>query len=403
MKLRFRITASVLALLLFIGCQKESDDTPADSNQPREWYQLVNIDTLSSETMIKEFSGYNVLLSVGPDMVRATFLYHSMSDTTTLTLSGCTCWPVDVKSCSSIWFENHYTSTKWTQCPSQSIEPGMILGSSRNAIFIGADYQGLGYTRDLPHPYLNTILLGRQSADCFKAALQVIRDLGPELSDSYSTYNFGYSLGGGITLAVARLVESEPELKQIMHLEKSYCGGGPYDQAAMMRQFMSKPDQDMEYPISFPLAIKSTFYSSPSFRARYSQEDFFSPALLESGLLRLIDDKEVASYTINDILVDAGFKTVRSLLREEVIPIDSPEMTDLFNELSKMDLTEGWVPTTPILFYHARYDNIVPMVCVERIQANMPDNPNITYRIKDSQLHDDEGINFYLGLLLGLL
>lgn len=403
MKTSFRIAASVLALMLFMGCQNESDDAPIYSNQPREWYQLIGIDTLSSETMMKEFSGYDIVMTLGPDMVRATFLYHSMSDTTELTLSGCTCWPVDAKSCSSIWLENHYTATKWTQCPSQSVQPGMILGSSKNAIFIGADYQGLGYTRNLPHPYFNTILLARQSADCFKAAIQVIRDMGPELSDSYSTYSFGYSLGGAITLAVARLIESEPELKQVMHLKKSYCGGGPYDQAAMMRHFMSQPDQAMEYPIAFPLAIKSSFYSSPSFSARYSEQDFFTTALLESGLLQQIDDKERESGSMNYRLRNAGFNTVRSLLREEIISDDSPEMTDLFNELSKMDLTQGWTPTTAILLYHTRNDNVVPIVCVERMQANMPDNPNITYKIKDTKDHEFEGINFYLGLLYDLL
>ena len=397
----FRITASVIALLILSGCQKESDDdAPNGIIQPREWYEIIKTDTLTGDAMITEFSDIIKMTTDGPDMVRVSFYYHSMSDTTMLTLSGCTCWPVNAESCSEIWLEDHYTSTDWAQCPSQTSQPGMIIASSNNAIFIGADYQGLGYTSDLPHPYFNSVVLAQQNADCFKAAIQVIKDFGPDLDDTYHTYNYGYSLGGSIALALVRITESDPELKRIIHLKKSYCGGGPYDQTIMMRNFLSQPDDKLSYPVAIPLAIKSIFISSPTFRARYSEQDFFTTELLESGLFKKIEDKQIPSHVLNDIFLEAGFNTVRTLLREEIIQGDCPAATDLYNELSKLDLTQGWTPTTPILFYHSKADKVVPIECVDQIKDNMPDNPNITYLLKNGA-HVMEGLIFFLSLFYG--
>ena len=201
---------------LISGCAKDNPDDQTQKPSRREWYEIVNTDTLSNLDMIKQISGYSIPL--GYSMIRNTFLYHSVNGYDTLTLSGAVCWPLETDECSEIWFESHFFCTRWDQCPSQCAQAGMVLASMRNALYIGADYQGLGLSKELYLPYLNTVMLARQNIDCFKAAMTLIKDYGPAMPDDYITYNIGYSLGGAVSMGIAKQIELDPELKEITHL-----------------------------------------------------------------------------------------------------------------------------------------------------------------------------------------
>ncbi len=402
MKYYIKITSALLAILLLGSCQKDydMDDTQEAESYTKEWYQIAKIDTLTFSDIVNSISGANISLSLGIDLVRASFLYQSKNNETIDTLSGCVCWPVRTATCSNILLENHYTSSRWDECPSQTPMPGMYKCSMlRTAIYIGPDYQGLGLSRNLPQPYFNTVLLADQSIDCFKAALSILKDLGPTLSDDYSTYNIGYSLGGAVSLGVARRVELEPEVKKIMHLKKSYCGAGPYDQVAMMDLFLSQPDKVLDLALSLPFAIKSILFSSPSLSAKYSESDFFTQGLLDSGILEKIDTRDYDTGQLNRMLYDAGFTTPNTILSADLLQGDTQIAIEFRQELGKLNLTTGWTPTIPILFYHSKADEVVPIVCLECIQANMADNPNITYKVDDTGEHGSSGTKFYLGVI----
>ena len=396
-----------MAVLLLGSCQKDSDDdidvtppeTPPASRQYTDWYQLVKIDTLASSSLAQSFLG--VPFAIGSDVVRASFLYHSKADTSTLTLSGCICWPKGAtEACSTIWLENHYTTSKWDQCPSQAIMPGMVKSSMSNAVYIGPDYQGLGLSRNLPQPYFNTVLLADQSIDCFNAALSLLEELGPELSSDFSTYNIGYSLGGAVSLGVARRVELDSDVKKIMHLKKSYCGAGPYDQVAMMDLFLSQPDQVLDLAVSLPFAIKSMLFTNPSLSAQYSESDFFSQGLIESGILDNMDTRNYDTDALNSMMYNSGFKTPKTIMSDSLLQ-DNTQLAKTFRqELSKMNLTVGWTPTIPISLYHSNEDKIVPIVCLDSLKAKMGNNPNITIQVFETGNHQDTGIEFYKAVIL---
>ena len=398
MKYYLKITSALLAVLLLGSCQKDSD---MDDTPKTEWYQIIKIDTLAFSEIVKSISGMNtgIGLGAGIDIVRASFQYHSKANDSIYTLSGCVCWPLQATTCSSIWLENHYTSSRWNECPSQTPMPGMIKCSLFGAIYIGPDYQGLGLSRNLRQPYFNTVLLADQSIDCFKAALSLLKECGPTLSDNYLTFNMGYSLGGAVSLGVARRVELDPEIKKIMHLKKSYCGAGPYDQVTMMDRFLSQPDQVLDLAVSLPFAIKSILFTSPSLSAKYSESDFFTQGLLDSGILKKMDSREYTTGQLDRMLYDAGFNTPNTILSAKLLQDDTPLAKEFRQELGKLNLATGWTPTIPIVFYHSKGDEVVPIECLECVKANMAGNPNITYKLDDAGEHGSSGTKFYLGVI----
>jgi pimeloyl-ACP methyl ester carboxylesterase len=281
-------------------------------------------------------------------------------------------------------------------------QPGMAISIIQNTIYIGADYQGLGLSRDLPQPYFNTVLTADQSIDCFRAALSLLKELGPNVPDDYSTYCIGYSLGGAVTLGIARRAELDPEVKRLLNLKKSYCGDGPYNMETMIDFFFSDTSKPLEYPISLPCAIRTALYASPLLNSSYTESDFFSDAFMESGLLELLDTKEYDTDQMNEILNNSGFNTTGSILSKEVLNPDSQIARQFYHGLKLVDLTSGWSPTTPIWLFHAKKDDTVPVACLEKLLDNMEGNPNISYYIKPSGNHHESGTDFYTSVLLGV-
>ncbi len=396
-----------LQILLFVttllasGCSNDrSDDPVSEKTFKREWYQLVKTDTLTNNAMTQEIIGSTP--SLGSTIIRNSFLYHSINGFDTLTLSGAVCWPLGMESCSEIWLESHYFSTCWDECPSQKAEPGMLISSKRNAIYIGADYQGLGLSRNLDLPYFNTVLLANQQIECFKAAMTILKDYGPDIPNDYYTYNVGFSLGGAVSMGAARQIELDSELREFIHLKKTFCGGGPYDQIAYFNHFLKDPGKELDFPIAFLCAIKSIFNSSPSFREKYDYSDCYSEKLMNSSVLQALDSKNHGSGHINNMLREAGCSSLQDILSAGMLDRDSQVHKDVLKETEKLDLTTGWTPRTPILVHHSRTDTYVPFACMESVISRLSDNPNVTVNINDAAQHNEDGTRFYIDLIFNL-
>jgi len=388
---------TITAALIYSGCAKDSsDDQAKEKPSKREWYDLVRTDTISNTEMLKQISGFS--LPLGNTMIRNTFLYHYVNGTDTLTLSGAVCWPLNINSCSEIWLESHYFSIRWDQCPTQQAQSGMVLAAMRNAIYIGADYQGLGLSRDLYQPYLNTVILAEQNIDCFKAAMTLLKDYGPDLTDDFQTYNVGYSLGGAVSMGMAKQIELDPELKELTHLKKTFSGGGPYNQEVYFNKYLDGQDLYLEYPIAFLCAVKSILNSNPSFRQQFDISDCFSDKILESRVLDDLDSKNYDTDQVNQTLRDNNCNTIEDILSTQALDRNSQINKAIINAVKDLDLTAGWTPKLPILVRHSRTDTYVPFVCMEHVMDTWPDSPNIVYEIIESGQHAEDGVNFYLNL-----
>lgn len=390
---------TVIATLILAGCTNDNTDESAPVKPfKREWYRIVNTDTLSIDKITKEMSGISIPFGFSP-LVRTSFLYHSLNGSDTLTLSGAVCWPLETDGCSEIWLESHYFSTRWNECPSQQAEPGMLITSMRKGIYIGADYQGLGLSRDLDSPYLNTVMLANQNIDCFKAGMTIIKDSGPGLTDDFKTFNIGYSLGGAVAMGIAKQMELDADLKEYTHFRRTFCGGGPYDQVAYFNHYLEEsPTLELAYPIAFLCAIRSITNSSPSFTQKHSYEECFSETLLNSGIIEAVDSKNYTTNSINVMMQQAGCTSISTILSPELLDRDSQLNKDILRELEKLDLTTGWTPRSPILIQHSRTDTFVPFACMESAMANLSGYPNVTFEVVDQNDHQGDGIRFYINI-----
>lgn len=391
----------LLALLTISGCAQEDkeDYTTQQPSVSREWYRIVNTDTIYSVQISYILTGESV--TFGTDIVRTSFLYHSMNGNDTLTLSGAVCWPANTNNCTTIWLDNHFTTTKWNQCPTQMIMPGFFICTIKKAICVAPDYQGLGLSKELPQPYFNSVLLANQSVDCLKAALTLIQDCGPDLIDDFNTYNMGYSLGGAVSMGVAKQIESSAGLRSLTHLKKTMCGDGPYDQNTLFNKFLNNPGQSLDYPLEFPCAIMSVLHSSPSLANKYSYRDIFTDKLVSSGILDSINSRLYDTDQINLMLKNADCSTMLDMLSYDILDSTTNMSKDFRNEFEKLNLTTGWSPQIPILFCHSAMDSVVPVECVGKIQENMKDNPNITYHILPSGTHWSVAVEFYKNVFFG--
>lgn len=381
-----RIILFLSASLLLASCVKDND--PVLPEEPREWYLPVSTDTILCTDVAEAITGISI--GMNTRIVRATFMYHSMFDTTQTSLSGCVCWPLGCQYNEEIWLENHYTATRWDQCPSQSYMPGMIMCHTRQAIYVGSDYMGLGLTRDLPAPYFNNPLLARQSIDCFKAALQVLKDNGISLASDFSTYNFGYSLGGSVSLGVAKLVEQDPELKKAVHLKKSFCGGGPYDQMVMIESYVNNPKHVAEMPVVMALDIETLKNSN----LVSNIGNLFTDSFNSSGILEMVESRLYDTAILNSAIRNACGPRISDCLSPELLDTTGTLFRE-FRDLHKaFDLTEGWEPTIPLLFFHSKADGVVSYDCMESFRNRHKGNPVVTY-LDANGSHGDTGELFY--------
>lgn len=384
--------------LSLTGCVNEPPEADPPSTETGEWYKIIKTDTLPNTLITETVIGNRMYL--GYDLVRISFLYSSGPDSTIL--SGCLCWPLKSDTCSELWLENHITALRWNECPTQSVMPGMLHSSLRRAVYVGADYQGSGLSREMERPYFNTPLIASQSIDCLKAAMTIMRDNNMTLHNNFYTYNLGYSLGGAVSLGVAREIEKNPGLKEKIHLKKSFCGGGPYNQTVLFAKFLAMPNEPLEYPVEFICGLLSILYSSPSFSEQFTKQELFTDKILSSGILESLESKEYNTVQLNRMLENAGCITLETLLSHELIDPKSDMHAALMRELDKLDLTSGWFPSIPVLFYHSRSDMTVPIECIESVMTRMKDNPDIEYVLVDSYNHTQAGKSFYTNLIYGL-
>ena len=101
------------------------------------------------------------------------------------------------------------------------------------------------------------------------------------------------------------------------------------------------------------------------------------------------------------MLYDSGFNTPNTILSADILQDGTPLAIEFRQELGKLNLTTGWTPTIPIVFFHSEADNVVPIECLNCVKTNMADNPNITYKVVETGEHGNAGVSFYLGVIQG--
>lgn len=323
--------------------------------------QLLAFD-VPDYTIVKE--------TVGSEATALVVHYTSVNGdfSGTETLSGLITIPTSMKATAMI-LDNHYTMTKNSEVPSVagSVACGVLFESSM--VMVAPDYLGYGCTKGLDHPYLCHHQNAMSSLDLTRVARDIIARRGVEL-ELDALFNFGYSQGGGVAMAVHRELEQDKELARELHFVKSYCGSGPYDLTATLNASLIQGTLDQ--PCLLPLVVKGLLTGFPQcFAEGRSFADFFRPELIKAGLEQWIDAKNLSSDEISKRMlnVSGGDHSVWAFLAEEILTGQSPLMQELMAVAQADLLLDGWKPSYPLKLYHQPTDELVPFANTERAIA----------------------------------
>lgn len=265
----------------------------------------------------------------------------------------------------------HFTVTSNEECPSEGFPFEAFVNG--NSLVIMPDYIGYGVSADMIHPYMNHQVCALNSVDALAAGFAAFDDLSmSDMPEDWEMTVMGASQGGGNALAVHRMMDEDPGLAEKWHFASSYCAAGAYDPALTVDMYLEYGKTD--FPVLFPLTIKSMYDSYPEILGDFEEEDFYCANYLsmKSDIDDAIGKKELSVAKLNRMCIDY-FRTdmhssglaydeisVNDILSEEIMDRNSEIFKAFYRCLEMNDLTTGWTPSHPVKLYYSETDSVVP-------------------------------------------
>lgn len=320
-------------------------------------------------------------------------------------VSGIVTYP-ESKKAHAILMDNHFTITSDADAPSNTT-PELIANTTfamgTKYCFTSADYYGYGLTADKPHTYLCQHQNAQNAIDLMKVGIDIYEKEGVEIKNNVFV-NTGYSQGGGVTMAVHRMLELDQELAQNLHFAGSFCGAGPYDVSATLEWYRNQTK--LNTPALLPLAIKGML--AGGFLPGYQLSDFFKVDM--TSVSDAIDNKANTLGELNDMIrsITGGSTNPIDIMHPDFYDGENKKISDLNEALTKnslLDVPTVWNPSYPLHLLHYANDSIVPAVNAEMAVRilNLDENH---YQIAPASIksdHTEFAIYFYRYLYLGKL
>jgi len=294
-----------------------------------------------------------------------------------------------------ILFNQHPTTTNNAEVPTSTDYPieqlKYMCDGTEQCMVVEPDYAGYGESKgDVVHPYMCGTLTARNLLDGLLSAIQFIkteqthkslsRNYNYTFDSNYYTLNAGYSQGGYNALSFQKYLETQATQAQrdIVKLKKTLAGAGPHSQTYMLDE-MEKMD-DIFYPLYLPFCfqgMKSAFGESTM--RGLEMTDIFTEEFLSTNdgidVFAELNKLNKASVDMNNVIKnkfggkvgfydiirpeykDRNSKLYRTL-RKSLEKCDIINHFDLAN--ATCDITDNWVPSHPITFFHYTKDEVVP-------------------------------------------
>lgn len=231
----------------------------------------------------------------------------------------------------------------------------MALFAAHGYVLSLPDYpgQGEGHT---PHPYLQARPMAKASADMLKAVAELCSRL--KVNTNSQLFICGLSEGGYATMALQRLIESDPAVEPFQ-LTASAPMAGPYDLRAEWRYLTTANP-----PGSTPILAHSYL----SYKKAYLLKDSMASVFLApyDRTVTSIDNGRHDENEMNQMLP----KTIQELMRPSFLAaVTSGE--HVLDEEMEGNSTFNFKPSTPTRLYHGRDDELVPFSISETTCAHM--------------------------------
>ncbi len=205
------------------------------------------------------------------------------------------------------------------------------------------DYIGMGHST-VRHPYMHSDTEASACLDMLRATKALCSQLGVQLNSKL--FLTGYSQGGGVTMAIHRLLERDYAAE--FPVTASAPGGGPYEQVQVWNYGLQHPNKIWTPVAAYMLVAYNRIYG---FTADLG-EIFNQPY---SGYVDGLFD---GTHTLDEIT---------NLLPETVQQMLRPDFIEKFNRGGNsaylawvVNNTNNWRPRAPVRLYHARGDEAVP-------------------------------------------
>lgn len=278
-----------------------------------------------------------------------------------LNVSGCVLIPADVLNgtvpCDGVILYNHFTIDGNAQRPSAGgfglRDISILLASplKPNYIVVASDYVGYGSSSDHKLAYLCGDVDARASLNGLIAARQMLKERNIPLG-KYQ-FNIGYSQGGSVAMAVAKLRDMEYKNKGIT-FDKTFVGGAMLDVEKGYADYV-KTDAypDWRFVVGYLVSVNENY----KLGLKYS--DIFKEPVA-SKIAEFIKTKD------SGVLYDESMGKIDSLhqvLQPAYMDPESEQLKALMSKLSQEKLVNGWKPDTTqnYLIVHSRHDKHVPV------------------------------------------
>ncbi|MEM8900040.1 MAG: hypothetical protein AAGC85_18135 [Bacteroidota bacterium] len=211
----------------------------------------------------------------------------------------------------------------------------MAIPAAAGFFTSGPDYAGYSISYEKEHPYVNHKELGESSLGMLIASKELAKQLN--LSVSQEVFLGGWSEGGGVCLALHKLIEerSLPEIK----VAASAPFAGPYHFSRFFREVLSA-DKSSE---------NTSIYNWGLYVANQNAGNLLAPEM-------------IWKYPVNNqfdaINIPSGkpSKIYQKAFIDSFLAGNSP----LIEVAKKNDLHDGWAPSGNVYFHSGKADRIVP-------------------------------------------
>lgn len=274
------------------------------------------------------------------------------------------------KKIKNVMLINHGTQIGAMMIPSNYTSVEAVMAAT-GSLCILPDYIGLGSTASHPDLYLNSEVHGRTSVDALLTLLDYAKQKNLSLDSNYKTYILGYSQGGAVSLASLRRVQQlDAYTQRSLHLQKVYCGDGPYDLRLTFETYLSdlEKGKDLALASVIPTVINSMFNSYPEELKGIKYEDFFTPWALKTGVPQAIrQNKE----NIADMMLKWSGASLDKILNFDYLNANPEHLDRLLKMMDRQNLCKGWKPQYRLKFLHSNPDGVVPFANFEEAYANL--------------------------------
>lgn len=270
----------------------------------------------------------------------------------------------------NICLMEHYTITSDEETPTNTFALEMFV--TGNSLTIMPDYIGYGSTKEWPHPYLNHEVCAINSIDALTGGYDLFGETAAcGMAEGWKLYLAGASQGAGNAIAVHKHLDTHLELATQWNFAASNCSSGPYNPVVTIDKYITSGK--VNYPVVFPLVLKTMFDSYPEIMGDFTEEMAYSQNYLtvKAEIDQMIASKKYTTGEINQVFINKVRKTVDSrlaaneiyltdILNAEMLDVESPIRKALYRCLEKNDLTKGWTPIHPMKLHYSPYDAVVP-------------------------------------------